>query len=95
MFSKIQRSFSPCYIAKDAPLVAQGLSVTPSEVASLTERGLSVSSNGHLSSSEGVPDPVLTLENCRGVDIADAWNASQTAKANLVKAHRRDKEYYD
>ncbi len=96
MFYNCKPSITRCTIASDAPIVPQGLAVTPTQVASMTERGVAVTAaNGNLSSSEGVPDPVLLFEQRRGVDIADAWNASQDAKVQLVKGHKKDKDYYN
>lgn len=75
--------------------VVQGLAVTPSEVAKLASKGIAVSSgNAGLSFVEGVTDPVLGIENMRGVDAADVWSASKDAQAKLVGAHRKDKDFY-
>ncbi len=96
MFYKCKPSISHHVISNGESPVVQGLAVTPTQVAAMTERGVSVTAaNGNLSASEGVPDPVLLFEQRRGVDISDAWNASQDAKSHLVKGHKKDKEYYD
>lgn len=95
MFSKIRRYHKTCSNCSESPLPPQNLSVTPSEIQALTERGVAASSsNSGLIFSEGSANPVLTVDMMRGVDAAEVWNASKDAQANLVKAHKKDKEFY-
>lgn len=96
MFTNLRRSPVPCGGFTIDKNVVPGLAVTPSEVASLTEKGIAVNAvnAGALNLIDGVPDPVMTLENTRGVDVSDVWNASLDARANLIRAHKKDKEYY-
>lgn len=90
---KFGKSPRPCFI-QETPVV-QGLAVTPSEVAKLTERGVAVSTgNSSLGYSEGVQDPALTVDMMRGVDINDVWQAEQDSRSKLVGAYKRDKEFY-
>lgn len=85
----------PRYSRVTQTSVPQGLAVTPSDVAKLSEKGLSVSSNtAGLTFEEGSSDPVLSAENFRGVDAADIWNASRDAAERLTDAHKKDKSYY-
>lgn len=71
------------------------MSLSPAEIARLTERGIAASSsNQGLTYTEGVSDPVLQLESTRGIDAAELWDASKTAAANLVRGHKKDKDYY-
>lgn len=76
--------------------VAQNLSLSPSDIASLTERGFS-SSAGNLGMTFdlGSPNPVLDPANVRGADPADLWSASRAAADKLISAHKKDKQYYD
>lgn len=96
MFKNIRRVPVPCGGFTKPVYVTPGLAVTPSEVASLTEKGIAVNAvnAGALSVVDGVSDPVLLLENTRGIDVSDVWNASLDARANLIRAHKKDKEYY-
>ncbi|WGL30963.1 hypothetical protein [Dipodfec virus UOA04_Rod_592] len=95
MFSTIRRYPLCTDGCCDDALPDPHLAITPREIQELTARGVSASSsNAGLTFSEGVSDPVLYLENTRGIDPADVWNASKTAAANLVKAHKKDKDYY-
>lgn len=68
--------------------VKQNQAVTPSQIAELTENGMAVSSYNNLVYDEGVPNPSLTLEQTRGIDVADVWQASQTAKSKLRQFHK-------
>lgn len=96
MFCNLRKAPSLCGVHSKRVSVQGGLAVTPSEVAKLTERGIAVNSAnaGGLEVLEGVSDPVLTLEQTRGVDVNDVWEASKQAAANLIRAHKKDKEYY-
>ncbi len=95
MFSKIRKYVVPCTDCCSDPLPEQNLSISPREIQELTARGIAASSsNLGLSFSDGVSDPVLALENSRGIDPADLFNASLDAADKLVKAHRKDKDYY-
>lgn len=95
MFSTIRRYFCCDRSCSSAPVAVQNLSISPSEIAELTARGISSSAaNAGLTFVEGTNNPVLPLEQTRGIDVADIWNASKDAAANLVRAHKKDKEYY-
>lgn len=78
--------------------VQEGLSMTPSQIARCTERGLAVSSqivdselfvDGDESNDMSVP-----LERIRGIDVAEVWEAQQDARKRLIKAHKQDIETY-
>lgn len=62
-----------------------GLSVTPSEIAKLTERGIPVSSSNASLFIDGVVNPSfdLPLDQMRGTDVVDVWDASETSKKKL------------
>ncbi|WGL30968.1 hypothetical protein [Dipodfec virus UOA04_Rod_611] len=95
MFSNLRRYPTPDISSSSSPPVDQNLAISPSEICALTERGIaSSSSNLGLSFTEGSSDPVLQIEQVRGTDVADVWNASRDASANLARAHKKDKDYY-
>lgn len=92
MFSKIRRYPKLCDDCCNDPLPDPHLAISPREIQELTARGVAAtSSNLGLSFSDGTSNPVLTLENTRGVDPADLWTASKSAAEKLVKAHKKDK----
>lgn len=83
---------------KSDPVYVQShLSVTPSEMNQMRERGIPISSHcdpskfydGDTSPSVSI-DPMLM----RGVDILDAWNAEQTSKNRLNNANINDIKKY-
>lgn len=70
----------------------QGLGITPSQAMELSQSGHSISLQNFNEYQDGVAElvPDLPYEARRGVDIADAWNASESAKARLKQAHVND-----
>lgn len=67
----------------DVP-VKQNQALTPAQIADYTSKGIAVSSSQNLVFDEGVPNPgPLPLEQRRGIDVADVWNASKTASKKL------------
>lgn len=94
MFTNIRKSFSPCKVVEYS-LPPQNLSLSPSEIASLTEKGFSSSASCvGLTFSEGSSNPSLMPENVRSVDPSDLWNLSKAAAVKLVSAHKKDKDYF-
>lgn len=92
MFSKIRKHFKTCNDCCQGSLPEQNLSISPSEIMALTQRGIAASANNlGLSFNEGSAIPELTIDQMRGVDAADVWTAQQTARANLVQAHKKSK----
>lgn len=92
MFSKIRKHFKACYDCCEGRLPDQNLSISPSEIMALTQRGIAASANNlGLSFNEGSLSPELTIDQMRGVDAADVWTAQQTARANLIQAHKKSK----
>ena len=95
MFCNIRR-YPKCYRPAYYKDVAQNLALSPSEIASLTERGFASSAgNLGLSFDAGSPNPVLDPSNVRGADPADLWQASRSSADKLVSAHKKDKQYYN
>lgn len=74
----------------------QNLAVTPSEIMELTNRGIPVSPSNANQFVVGVPNPSydLPVDQRRGVDIVDVWDASQSAKRSLIQANIKDTETY-
>ncbi|UPW41680.1 hypothetical protein [Peromfec virus RodF8_21] len=77
--------------------VQSGLAVTPSEMMTLSQHGVPISSQVDESlfydgdsSFKVTIDPMLM----RGVDINDAWNAEQDAKSRLAAAYSNDVKLY-
>lgn len=95
MFCNFRR-YPKCYRPVCYEDVPQNLALSPSEIASLTERGFA-SSAGNLGMSfdVGSPNPVLDPSNIRGADPADLWQASRASADKLVSAHKKDKQYYN
>lgn len=84
---------SPCDNCKVVP----GLAYTPSDMARMSERGISVSSVNDQLFYDGSPAAKfdVPIELRRGVDVNDAWNASRTARRRILNAHYNDKKIYD
>lgn len=67
--------------------VKQNQALTPAQIADYTAKGIAVSSSQNLVFDEGVPNPgPLPLEQRRGIDVADVWNASKTSSKKLKTA---------
>lgn len=67
--------------------VKQNQALTPAQIADYTAKGIAVSSSQNLVFDEGVPNPgPLPLEQRRGIDVADVWNASKTSFKKLKSA---------
>lgn len=73
-----------------------GLSLTPSDVKRCVESGIPVTPANAGMFIEGVDNPstVLPVDELRGCDIVDAWEASQSVKSKLIKAHLNDVSVY-
>lgn len=67
--------------------VKQNQSLTPAQIADYTAKGIAVSSSQNLVFDEGVSNPgPVPLEQRRGIDVADVWNASKTSSKKLKSA---------
>ena len=77
--------------------VVPGLAYTPSDMARLSERGVSVSTVNDQLFYDGSPAASfdIPIEMRRGVDANDAWNASRSARRRILSGHRNDKKLYD
>lgn len=76
--------------------VKDGLAITPAEMNRLTKSGIPITPQNSSSFIDGEAsfDRELTLESMRGVDAIDAWEASQSAKKNILNAHKKDLSVY-
>lgn len=86
-----------CYNNENRVYVQSHLSVTPSEMNQMRERGIPISSQCDPSQFyDGDNSPCVSIDPMmmRGVDILDAWNAEQTAKNRLNQANKNDIKTY-
>lgn len=64
--------------------VKQNQALTPAQIAEYTSKGIAVSSSQNLVFDDGVPNPgPLPLEQRRGIDVSEVWNASKTSSKKL------------
>lgn len=70
--------------------VPQGLAYTPAEMLQKTQRGSSISLDSLAPYAEYDTNESMRLdiENVRGTDFNDAWEASVNANEKLSSAHR-------
>lgn len=89
-----------CHFVNDAPQgfeVKQGLAMSPSQIASMTARGLAVSSSVDESLFfDGTEEHYgkVPIERIRGIDAAQVWEAQQTSRKKMMSAHRNDISVY-
>lgn len=90
----------PCEFVEDhdpCMSVKQHLSMSPSEIARMSERGIPVSSQNMDSFFYDGTDDVyqsVPIERVRGVDAADVWEAQQSARKKMLSAQKRDIDLY-
>lgn len=77
--------------------VIPGLAYTPSDMARMSDRGISISSMNDQNFYDGSPSAKfdVPIELRRGVDVNDAWNASRSSRRKILNAHYNDKKIYD
>lgn len=74
----------------DKPVV-NGLALTPAQMAELAERGIPISTaNAQLAYEDGDRSSSMDvqIEDRRGVDMADVWNAQQDARNRVKQAYQ-------
>nr|QPB07437.1 MAG: hypothetical protein [Microvirus sp.] len=90
----VSRSFSP----SDEPFesTVNNLAVTPSDMHRMVERGIPVSPSNDAMFFDGTPNVTfeLPLEDARGVDVNDIWNAQQDARRKIKNANSVDVQNY-
>lgn len=86
---------TPLPSTRDCDKVQSGLAVTPSQMMEMTNAGVSISSAG-LNYFEGTENPSfdLPLDQRRGIDAADVWNAEKDAKKRLYQGNKNDVAMY-
>lgn len=76
-------------------VVVNGLAVTPSDIARLTERGIAVNTaNASMFSFDANPSESLPPELRCDADRNTIWELSQRAKRKLLNVRRTDKAKY-
>lgn len=76
-------------------VVGQNLSVTPSDIARLTQQGIAVNTaNSSMFSFDANPSDGLRPEMRADADRNMMWELSQRAKQKLLKVRRTDKAKY-
>lgn len=85
-----------CHYCENDEKVQSGLSVTPSEMMKLAERGIPVSSQSLSSFYDGESNPSwdLPLEQRRGIDMAALWQEGKDIRQKLKNAHAADIQKY-
>lgn len=88
-FNRKYRTFGTvCNVSNELPIVVQpNLAITPSRMAELVDEGIPVSSSfmsGFF--TDGVENPSwdLPIDQRRGVDVAEVWNAQRDARNNIT-----------
>lgn len=83
--------FATCKRKKGELAVHGNLAYTPAEMFELWKQGVPIS-NDNMGTPTFEPDQTIwqvPIERQRGVDVADVWQAQQTAKKRLKQAGRR------
>lgn len=73
--------------------IAQGLSLTPHQMLTMTREGIAVSPQNLDATGffDGIKDVTfdVPIEQRRGVDMADLWEARQETFGQIRKAHKK------
>lgn len=77
--------------------VTPGLSVSPTQMAIMAERGIPITAQMADTFFDGVSNPSfdMPIEDLRGIDVNAVWNAQKDARKRLIAAHKADKQAYD
>lgn len=90
----VSRSYSPT----DSPFesTVNGLAVTPADMHRMVDRGIPVSPSNDALFFDGTPNVTfdLPIEDARGVDVNDIWNAQQDARRKIKNANSVDIQNY-
>lgn len=74
-----------------------GLAYTPAKMKELADKGIPVSTmtvDDLYFDGDFNPSFDIGIEDIRGVDISDAWNAEQNAKESFLNGLRKDIQNY-
>lgn len=77
--------------------VRSHLSLTPSEMLAMSERGIPIASNMNPDDFvDGDESPFVNINplDCRGIDIVDAWNLQKASRKKLLSARDTDIQNY-
>lgn len=77
--------------------VVPGLSVSPSQMALMAEKGIPITAQLSDAFVDGVSNPPfdIPIEDRRGIDVNAVWNAQKDARKRIIAAHKADKQAYD
>lgn len=94
-----RRHFNSCSVSDDNAYIktSSHLSTTPADIRRLVSQGIPVSSSNASSFCDGVSgvsSVPLSIDERRGVDIVDVWDASRSAQSKIVNAHKSDVKQY-
>lgn len=100
MFSRIKQSMRArtCHVIDNGYVkTTPGLAFTPAQMAKMAEKGIPISTQSADQFVDGTLNPSfdIPIEERRGIDVNDVWNASKDAKAKIIDAHKKDKLLYD
>lgn len=100
MFARIKQSMksvrSARIIDNGFEKVKTGLSVSPTQMAQMTSKGIPVTSQLAETFFDGTSDPSfeMDLTDLRGIDVNQIWEAEKTARKRLISANQKDIETY-
>lgn len=91
-------SVSHSYSPSDAPFesTVNGLAVTPADMHRMVDRGIPVTPANDALFFDGTPNVTfdLPIEDARGVDVNDIWNAQQDSRRKIKNANSIDVQTY-
>lgn len=90
-FATCQTSSHPFF-----PVTQEGLALTPTQVKSLTDRGIAVSTQTASYADSETLDNGMFVEPMfrRSVDINDLWNMEQESRTRVIQGIKKDKQTY-
>lgn len=102
--TETMRNISPKHFARPRrreceSIVQSNLSYTPSQMMEMNEKGIAISNQSVNPEMffDGVSEGLsfeLPIDRLRGVDVADCWQASTTAKKNAKTGLKNDVKVY-
>lgn len=94
-FSTVQKVVN-CVRKPDFQPTRPDMAVTPSQMLSMAERGIPVAQQNAELFFDGHDNPswFIPAEQCRGVDVADLWEANRVISGKLRKAHEQDVQQF-
>lgn len=74
-----------------------GLAYTPADMMAMAERGIPISTqnmDGQFNDGETNPSWSVPLDQVRGIDPAELWQARMSITGRVRKAHKNDRQKY-